>query len=241
MTSLSSVRAPACFRAFFLVALLAGLAACSTPLRSGVIPHTPPPASLPAGPYLIQAGDELEIRFFHTPEQNVTLPVRPDGMISLPLANEVQAAGRTAEELRLDLVQRYSRELAKPEIAVLVRSFTGYQVHVGGEVGRPGVLELTGARTVLQAVFEAQGFLPTASPRDAIVVRARPDQSYEIVPVDLEAVLAGTDARGNLMLRPYDVVYVPPSTIANVNKWVDQYLRKNIFINFTYRIDSPND
>jgi len=224
-----------------LVLALLASAACKSggAHRSGPIPNPPAPAPIPE-PYRIQAGDELEIRFFHTPEQNITLPERPDGVISLPLAYEVTAAGLTPEELRGELVQRYARELESPEIAVIVRTFTGYQVHVGGEVDKPGVIELTGARTVLQAIFEAGGFLPTASLADAQVVRRQDDGGYEIVAVDLELVLNGEDARGNLLLRPFDVVYVPPSGVANMNKWVDQYIRQNIPITFSYRLD-PQD
>jgi protein involved in polysaccharide export with SLBB domain len=188
--------------------------------------------------YRIQPGDELEVRFFHTPEQNVILPVRPDGLISLPLAYEVRAAGRTPEELRQDLVQRYTQELMKPEIAVIVRTITGYQVHVGGEVGRAGVLELTGPATVLQAVFQAGGFLTSASPEHTIVVRRHDDGGYEIHELDLAAVLEGEDARGNMLLQPFDVVFIPRSRVAEVNKWVDLYIRRNIPITFSYRFES---
>jgi len=193
-------------------------------------------------PYRIQPGDELEIRFFHTPEQNVTLPVRPDGFISLPLVHELEVAGRTVEEVRQDLVQRCSQELAEPEIAVIVRTFTGYLVHVGGEVNSPGVLELKGPRTVLEAVFEAGGFLSSASPKDVLVVRRHEDGTYELMDSDLSRVLKGESSRGNFTLQPFDVVYVPTSPIADVNKWVDLYLRKNLPFNvgFTYRLNPDN-
>jgi protein involved in polysaccharide export with SLBB domain len=226
------------------------LAGAALVLLGGCLGHHPKlgpmpgPALVPvvaSEPYRIQPGDELEIRFFHTPEQNVTLPVRPDGFIALPLAYEVRAAGRTVEELRLELVDRCSRELASPEIAVIVRNISGYQVHVGGEVDKPGVLELTGPRTVLEAVFAAGGFLPTASLADVIVVRRIETGGYELVAADLDKVLDGKDARGNLALRPFDVVYVPRSPIADVNRWMDLYIRQNIPITFTYRLDAPND
>jgi protein involved in polysaccharide export with SLBB domain len=161
-------------------------------------------------------------------------------MISLPLVYELAVAGRTVEEVRRELVERCSRELAEPEIAVIVRSFSTYSVHVGGEVDRPGVLELDGPRTVLQAVFEAGGLLPSASPADVFVVRREADGAYAIEAADLLAVLRGEDARGNFVLRPYDVVFVPPSPIADVNTFVDQYLRKNVPISFTYRVNDPN-
>jgi protein involved in polysaccharide export with SLBB domain len=222
--------------------LVLAAAACSTPPKLGPMLGAglvPPEAGRP---YRIQPGDQLEIRFFHTPEQNITLPVRPDGIISLPLVHELEVAGRTVEEVRLALVERCSQELAEPEIAVIVRAFSGYLVHVGGEVNRPGVLQLAGPRTVLQAVFEAGGFLPSASPADVLVVRLAEQGNYELVAADLASVLTGESASGNFTLRPFDVVYVPPSTIADVNTWVDQYLRKNLPFNMglTYRLN-PDD
>jgi polysaccharide export outer membrane protein len=225
------------------VLIVCALSACSS-TRSPNIGRIPgltvglPPST---EPYRIQAGDELEVRFFHTPEQNVTLRVRPDGYISLPLVYELYVANRTVEEVRLELTERVARELAAPEVAVIVRNFSTYQVHVGGEVQRPGALDLTGPRTVLQAVMEAGGFLPTASAQDVMVVRVHSDGGYEIVEADLEDVLLGEDVSGNFVLRPWDVVFVPTTPIADVNKWVDQYVRKNVPISLTYRIDSPDD
>jgi polysaccharide export outer membrane protein len=208
--------------------------------RPGPIPGSITPAAISLGPYRIQAGDELEIRFFDTPEHNVTLPVRPDGFISMPLAYEMLAAGRTVEELRRELVERASSRLAKPEIAVIVRTFSGYVVHVGGEVGRPGVLQLTGPRTVLEAVFEAGGFLPTASPSNVVIVRRIDSGGYELIESNLFDVLSGEDGSGNLALQPFDVVFVPPSAIVEVNKFVEQYLLLNIPVNFSYRINDPD-
>src|SRR5262249_48218759 len=147
-------------------------------------------------------------------------PVRPDGYISMPLVYELQVAGRTVEEVRREMVQRCSQELADPEIAVIVRTFSGYQVHVGGEVEKPGVLELSGPRTVLEAVLEAGGFLWSANRASVRVVRRHDDGSYELLAADLDRVLKGEDSTGNLMLRPFDVVYVPSSTIGDVNTWV---------------------
>lgn len=217
-----------------LLVLLASACAGSSP-RLGVIPGAlaaPPPSE----PYRIQAGDELEIKFFHTPEHDLAVPVRPDGFVSLPLVHELRVAGRTVEEVRLELVDKYARELADPEIAVLVRAFTGYQVHVGGQVDSPGVLQLSGPRTVLQAVFEAGGFLPSADLTSVVVVRQTDDLGYELVRSDLEAVLEGRSVEGNFLLRSHDVVFVPPSAIANVNTWVEQYIRNNIPITFSYRL-----
>jgi protein involved in polysaccharide export with SLBB domain len=185
------------------------------------------PPSEPAR-YQIQPGDELEVRFLHAPEQNVELVVRPDGFISLPLANEVRAAGRTPEEVRLDIVRAWEKEFRAPEVAVILRSATAYKIHVGGQVKSPGVFELAGERTVLQAIFEAGSFLPTATMANVLVIRPEGAGRFAVIPLDLAKVLDGSDTRQNIALRPYDAVFVPSSAIADINQWVDQYIRRNI-------------
>jgi len=185
--------------------------------------------------YVIRAGDELEIRFFHTPDLNVTLPVRPDGSISLPFAREVRAAGRTPEDLAEELEGRYGVELRDPRIAVVARSFSAQRIHVGGRVEEPGVFPLSPSMTVLEALFAAGGTPPQALLSEVVVIRRSPDRSYLVIPVNLEVVLDGTNVAQNIELVPFDAVYVPDSPIAKVNTWVDLYIRQNIPINFGVR------
>jgi protein involved in polysaccharide export with SLBB domain len=238
--AMSSIRR-FCRQPLWLSLLVIAVSSCMwRDARTGPLRGSITPAPISVGPYRIQAGDELEIRFFDTPEHNVVLPVRPDGFISLPLAYEMLAAGRTVEELRRELVERVSKQLVNPEIAIIVRTFTGYVVHVGGEVGRPGVLQFTGSRTVLEAVFEAGGFLPTASEADVVVVRRLDAGGYEILEANLYEVLTGEDGSGNFALQPFDVVFVPQTAIAEVNQFVDQYIRQNIPVNFTYRLNETD-
>lgn len=189
--------------------------------------------------YRLQAGDELEIRFHGLSDENVLLPIRPDGYISLPMANELRAAGRTPGELRADIEAAYASELRNPSIAVIVKSFSSYKVHVGGEVAAPGVFELGGGRNVLQAIFEAGGFLPTASQKDVVVMRSAGPGGVKLVQVDLASALDGSDPRQNVALQPYDLVYVPPAPIVGLNRWVDYYVRRNLPFDFnvTWRLD----
>jgi protein involved in polysaccharide export with SLBB domain len=205
-------------------------------------PRVPAPAVAPATPveperYVIQPGDQLEVRFFHLPDQNVLLPVRPDGFISLPLANEVQASGRTCEQLREELVERLRAELVDPEIAVIVRSFSAYRIHVGGHVKKGGMFDLVGKRTVLQAIFQAEGFLPTASPANVLLIRRVSENTCRAIPIDLTEVLSGEDMSQDIALQPYDAIYVASSAVADVNLWIDQYIRQNIPLNVGWRIE----
>lgn len=187
--------------------------------------------------YLLQVGDELEVRFLHAPEQNVALVVRPDGCISVPLASDVRAAGRTTEAVRADITTAWERELRAPEIAVVLKRAMPVRVHVGGEVDRPGVFELAGERTVLEAVFEAGGFLPTADLEQILVIRPDGPGRFAVIPLDFKAVLEGRDTRQNLTLRARDAVFAPRSAIADVNVWIDQYIRQNIPISFGWSLD----
>ena len=206
-----------------LAALAVLLAAC------GIQPPSTPPAAGMAtpepGPYRIRVGDQLDVRFYQTPELNVTaIPVRSDGRISVELLGDVEAAGSTPDELTARLVQGYSRELEKPRITVIVRVFGG-QVYVAGEVGKSGNVPYTDGLTALQAIAAAGGFTDNAEPSTVALLRRDPDGSWRGYSLALEATIAAADPTQDVVLRPSDIVYVPKSTIANVDLFVKQYIR----------------
>jgi polysaccharide biosynthesis/export protein PslD len=178
-------------------------------------------------PYRIRVGDELDVRFYKTPELNVEkVPVRNDGKISLDLVGEVQAAGLGTDELAANLRSAYSKELEDPRIAVIVREFGG-QVFVGGEVGKPASLKFAEGMTALQAIQSAGGFNDKASLQNVILIR-RTTERYEGYRLFLKEALEGGDFTQDVALQPNDVVFVPKSRIANVNLLVEQYITKNI-------------
>ena len=187
--------------------------------------------------YVIRAGDELSIKFFYSPELTEDLVVRPDGRVSLQLIPEVMAAGRTAKELTNLLTEMYSTELLRPEITVIVRSFTAQRVYVDGEVNKPGEIKLVGDLTVLQSIAMAGGFKESARPKEVILIRRDTDGRPIGIPLDLKSLRRGKSSGGDMTLTPYDVVYVPKSTIANFNKWIDQYIRRVIPVSFGFQID----
>ena len=122
---------------YFILAtlLLLAMISCATS-QPAVTPAEVQMKSEPQkpAPYVIHAGDQLDIKFFYNPELNESVVVRPDGKISLQLIDEIQAAGLQPAELDQKLTDLYSRELKKPVLTVIVRSFTGQRVYVGGEV-----------------------------------------------------------------------------------------------------------
>lgn len=187
------------------------------PLASAQIQQQKPPV------YIIAPGDQLDIKFFYNPELNETIIVRPDGMISLQLIDEIQAAGLTPSELDDQLTELYSRELRKPVLTVIVRSFTRQRVYVGGEVSRPGLIVLPAGMTALQAVFQSGGFKETAEPSETLIIRKGENDKPIPLRVDLAMVMAADGAR-DTQLQPDDIVYVPKSAIANATKFMDQYI-----------------
>ncbi len=156
------------------------------------------------------------------------------GQIALQLIGDVRAAGLTTRALRDQLVLAYNKQLKDPEIAVIIRVFNYQKVFVDGEVGRPGVVDLNGPKTVFQVIAEAGGLKDTARTSDILVIRRGEGAKPVLLASNLEAILRKSPTGEELMLRPYDIVYVPRSKIANVNRWIDQYIRKNIPITFGF-------
>ncbi len=176
--------------------------------------------------YLIQPGDQLDIKFFYNPELNESVTVRPDGKISLQLVDEVQASGLKPSQLDADLTEKYAHELKKPMIAVIVKSFEGQRIYVGGEVNRQGLIKFTGGMTPLHAVLDAGGFMETASPENTIVIRRGPGNKPVPIEMNLMDAMQGKYGNTDFSLQPSDIVYVPKTAIAKANKFVNQYIEK---------------
>lgn len=205
--------------------LIAVLSGCSS--QSSNIKEVEPIALVQAQKpfvYTIAPGDELDIKFFYNPELNESVIVRPDGMISLQLIDEIQAAGLKPAELDQRLTDLYSRELRKPVLTVIVRTFTRQRIYVGGEVNTPGLIELPAGMTTLQAIFQSEGFKETADPSETLVIRKGPDNKPIPLRIDLAAVMEADSAGADLQLQPDDIVYVPKSAIANANKFIEEYI-----------------
>ena len=211
----------------------------------GCAPVVVSPAPLPASQghpseYRIQPGDQMDVKLFYNPELNESVTVRPDGRISLQLAHEILAAGLTPAELIQVLKQNYARELDQPEITVILRNFAGQRIYVDGEVNKPALVPLSAAMTVLQSIAVAGGLKDSARTSEVVVIRRGPEGQPRVFAVDLSRVLDGTDTGQDVALMPFDVVYVPKSPVANVNVWIDQYLRKNLPVSFGLNYDINN-
>ncbi len=193
-------------------------------------PTTPPPSkrSTPSkysSRVTFHPGDVIEIKFFITPQLNITQTVRPDGKISLELIREVTAQGRTPAELRDELLRLYEPHLKAPEIAVVARSFYTQRVFVGGQVMKPGVVEMPGEMTALEAIMETGGFdLRAAERKSVLVIRYRNGRRYAYK-LDLKRATAGNETKP-FYLESRDIVHVPRTKIAKLNQWIDQHINK---------------
>jgi polysaccharide biosynthesis/export protein len=179
----------------------------------------------PTSELRLAAGDVVEIKFPYAAEFNEEQTIMPNGRIVLPLIGEVLAAGKSPAELRDELIELHAKHLQHPELAVIVRSFFGNRVFVGGEVINPGAIELPGRLTVLEAITQAGGFnMSLAQPANVIVIRPQMDK-WKTYALNLEQVLeADGSPEEQFYLQPRDIIHVPRTTIANVNQWVDQHI-----------------
>jgi len=202
----------------------AGQGVPAAPLQRG--PSIGAAAGTTEPEYRIQVGDRLEIKFFYSPELNEQVIVRPDGRISLQLIPEIEVASLTLATLAKQLTERYAADLNQPQVTIIVREFGLQRVFVDGEVGAPGVVPLAGQMTALQAIAQAGGMKETARSTDVLVIRRGQANTPVAIRVDLKKAREGGDLAQDISLAPLDIIYVPRSRIANVNLFVEQYIRK---------------
>ena len=166
----------------------------------------PTPIDL-ATAYQIGPEDVLEISVWKNPELSRTVPVRPDGKVSLPLVNDIQAAGLTPIDLRDQVTAKLSEYIPAPEVSVIVREVHSRKVTVAGAVKLPGRYELKSTMTVLEVIALAQGLTDFAS-RDRIVILRQNGQKTERIPFNYRKI-SDSAQQDNFLIRPGDIVFVP--------------------------------
>jgi polysaccharide export outer membrane protein len=129
--------------------------------------------------------------------------VRPDGMISLPLINEVKAAGLTPDELRKNVATRFAEIYRDPQVSVQVLQINSKKYFVQGEVNKPGEMDLASPTTVMEGLAAAQGFREFAVQKEIIIIRGD-----ERLKFNYKEVLKGKNLQQNVLLRPGDIIVV---------------------------------
>ncbi|HEV8703193.1 MAG TPA: polysaccharide biosynthesis/export family protein [Candidatus Polarisedimenticolia bacterium] len=160
------------------------------------------------GDYRIGPEDLLDIAVWNNTAISRAVPVRPDGKISLPLLNDVQAAGLTAMQLRDVLVKRLTDYIPTPEVSVIVREVHSFKVSVLGEVKKAGQYELKSRTTVLDVIALSGGFTEFAA-RSRIVILRPNGTTVKRVSFNYNKAVAPEAQQEDLFLQPGDVVVVP--------------------------------
>jgi len=157
--------------------------------------------------YVIGADDTLHISVWKEPDLTETLPVRPDGKISMPLLNDITAAGMTPLQLRDELTERLKKYIADPRVTVVVTGMNSRRVFATGEVLHTGPMTLLPHMTVLQALAQA-GFSQFANPKAIYLLRVENGKQQKI-PFNYKEVVKGNHPEQNIELKPGDTIVVP--------------------------------
>jgi polysaccharide biosynthesis/export protein len=158
--------------------------------------------------YKIGPQDVLRIDVWKEAEISRSVPVRPDGKISLPLLNDVQAAGLTAMELANNITEGLKKFITSPQVTVSVTEINSRRVYVTGEVTKPGAYALLPNMTVLQAITSASGFTQFARTKKIYVLRNEGGKQVKY-PFNYNEVVSGKRPEDNITLQPGDTIVVP--------------------------------
>ena len=161
-----------------------------------------------AGPdYVIGPEDVLHISVWKETDLTNTLPVRPDGKISMPLLDDVQAAGLTPMQLANSLTDKLKKYISDPRVTVVVTQMNSQKIYITGEVAHTGAMALTPNMTVLQAVASA-GFTQFANTKGIYVLRTEGGKQQKL-PFNYKQVVKGESMEQNIVLHPGDTIVVP--------------------------------
>ena len=157
--------------------------------------------------YVIGSDDSLAITVWKEPSLSGTIPVRPDGMISMALIGDLQAAGRTPMQLASDITAKLKKYIQDPNVSVVVMSDVSQRIFLVGEVGHVGPIPMTPGMTPLQAIAAGGGLSPFAKSKKIYILRNEGGKQQKI-PFNYKEALKGEDSQ-NISLKPGDTIVVP--------------------------------
>lgn len=158
--------------------------------------------------YVIGDQDVLDISVWKEPEVSRVVPVRPDGKISLPLLNDVQAAGLTPAQLAAEITESLKKYVTSPQVTVIVTTINSQRVYILGEVTRPGAFPLLPGMSVLQALSSAGGFTQFAKVKNIFVRRIENGRESKY-PFNYKDVVNGKRPEQDILLKAGDTIVVP--------------------------------
>ncbi len=169
---------------------------------------TAPVSPSPPDDYVLGVSDQIEVNVFGEPDLSRTVTIKPDGVVALPLINQVRAAGKTVAQLEAELTRMYAKYLRAPSVSIIVRQFRMHRIYVMGEVSKPGRYDLTDDMTVLDALTLAGGPNDKAN-LDGLQLGRMENGKSKTIPIKADQLLQGKDGSRNLKLQNGDLLYIP--------------------------------
>ena len=177
------------------------------PATSVAAPELPVGVELPPG-YVIGTDDVLAVVFWRDKEMTTDVVVRPDGKITLPLVNDLVAAGKTPDQLRAHITEAASRFVEAPTVSIVVKQINSRKVYITGMVGKSGSFPLSGPTTVLQLISMAGGLNDFADTKNIIINRIENGRQFALK-FNYKDVQKGKKLEQNIELKPGDTIVVP--------------------------------
>lgn len=180
--------------------------------------------------YVWAPGDQLEVAVRRTPEVSRTVTVRPDGFITLPLLDDVKAAGLTASELKAALTKALATRLTEPEVTVIAIQVPPPAVYVIGDVGNNLAVPLRNASTPIEAITLAGGFRRSAKSQDTTIIRLGEDGYIRAIslPNTAGGQAGATIALRGFLLQPDDIVFVPENGRSQVARFLEDLVNRPV-------------
>ena len=176
-------------------------------------PAMPPEATPALADYVIGAGDMLNINVWRNPEVSLSVPVRPDGKVTTPLVEDMQAAGKTSTQLARDVEKALEKYIQQPMVTVIVTSFVGpyaQQIRVIGQAAKPQALPYRQGMSLMDVLIAVGGVTDFAAGNKANIIRMVDGRQLSL-PVRLQDLLRDGDISANVAMRPGDVLVIPES------------------------------
>jgi polysaccharide biosynthesis/export protein len=228
-------------RSRLLPALLTlSLAACAS-----VTEPLPPPPQIGIGPpdtapaYRLQPGDVIELHVLSNPELNEQAVVAPDNRVTFQFAPGLVAGGHTLQEIT-DAADRAYKTTTRNDLQVVLRSQVGTRVYVTGEVQVPTEVIANGQLSALSAISRAGGFKITAQKSEVVLMRRDDQNRPHLYALNIAAAMQGKDPSADVLLAPYDVIYVPRDRLSNASLVLERIRNAVPFsVNYGYYLNTP--
>jgi polysaccharide export outer membrane protein len=171
--------------------------------------------------YRVDTGDVLEMSVWEVEELRRDVVVRPDGKISFPLIGDIQASGKTIEELVKDVTEKLKTYIKNPQVSAIVTSFGGKKVIVLGEISTQGIIRFTEPIRIMEALALAGGYIESSALKTVLVIRGDLENNTEVIVVNVLDLLKGKLSE-NIYIQKDDIIFVPRTFVGNVAYFIRQ-------------------